>query len=142
MKRWFYILLGGLGLSLAAGAVVAMVWFKPIGTNNAIILLISEVVLILLGVFLGTIGLINGRNAGELNISAYMKSPRRDYDVNGGEIHFRCPACQKPYRASPLLAGKSFTCRGCQKVFNVSPSNELPDELPGPMERRLLPAPG
>jgi hypothetical protein len=140
MKRWFYILLGGLGLSLAAGSVVAMIWFKPISSSNAILLLICECALILVGAALGTVGFINGRLAGEIDISAYMKAPRREYGVDGGEVDFRCPACGKPYRASPLLAGKPFTCRDCRTVFEVSPTGAVAN-LPKPIERRLLPSP-
>ena len=141
MKRWFYILLGGLGLSLAAGSVVAMIWFKPISSSNAILMLICECALILVGIALGAVGFINGRLAGEIDISAYMKAPRRDYGVDGSEVDFRCPACGKPYRASPLLVGKPFTCRDCRNVFEVSQSNGG-GKLPEPTERRLLPAPG
>jgi hypothetical protein len=149
MKRWFYILLGGLGMSLTSGAIVAMIWLQAPGNTNPARVLICEGVLLVAGIAMGVMGFINGRNAGELDINGYMKAPRRDYGVDGHEIGFYCPACKKGYRASPLLAGKQFTCRDCQKVFSVTPSDKMPDnsgeatgETPGPVERRMLPAPG
>jgi len=138
MKRWFYILLGGLGMSLVVGAIVAMIWVTPLSSLNAVRALVCEVLMLVVGSVLSVVGFIYGRNAGELDISKYMKTPRRDHGVDGAEIRFACPVCHKGYRGSPLLAGKSFTCRDCRQVFEVSTSNQLP----GTTERRLLPAPG
>jgi hypothetical protein len=135
MRRWFYILLGGLGMSLAGGSVAGLIWLQPPGQSNAIRMVILEAVLIVGGIGMAIVGFVNGRNAGELDIKKYTV---RDHGVGGGEIHFACPACGKGYHASPLLAGKKFTCRDCRQVFEVSQSKGLS----GPLERRLLPAPG
>ena len=134
MRRWFFILLGGLGLSLVGGSVAGLLWLQPPGQSNALRMIILEAVLIVAGMTLAIIGFVNGRNAGELDVKNY---PRRDYGVGGSEINFGCPACGKMFRGSPLLAGKKFTCRDCRQVFEVSESKRLN----GPVQRRLLPAP-
>ena len=138
MKRWFYILIGALGVSLFMGAVAAYLWYQPLGQSNITRTAILEIAGVVLGAILAVIGFINGRNAGELDISSYMRTPRKDYGVNGGEISFACPVCKKGYRASPLLIGKPFTCRDCKKSFKVSPLAQLPDTA----ERRLMRAAG
>jgi hypothetical protein len=141
MRRWFFILMGAVGVCLTAGAVVGMVYVQPLSQLNATRALIVEIIGLILGVVLGIAGFVNGRNAGELDISTYMKARRRDHHVSGSEISFACPACGKRYRGSPLLAGKPFTCRDCQQVFSATPSDASSTEPPGPMQRRLLPHP-
>ena len=138
MKRWFYILMGGLGicLALASAFMLCQPPFVTLGYQK--IVTISEFVSIPLGIAMAWIGLVNGRSAGEFDIGAYNRASRkRDHHVAGTEIDFSCPVCHKGYRASPLLAGKPFTCRECNQVFDVPKKSQPPQVDPS----HLLPAP-
>jgi len=142
MKRWFYIFLGGLGFGLAL-ACGFMIWWAPqLPPPYNLWLTICEYVFIPLGVVLGVMGFINGREAGEFNIAEYKRSSRkRDHHVSGTEIEFACPICHKIYRASPLLAGKPFNCRDCREVFEVPGSSPPPPPPSSVNQQRLLPEP-
>jgi predicted RNA-binding Zn-ribbon protein involved in translation (DUF1610 family) len=132
MKRWFYILLGAVGIMLAIWS--AFMFFDPPWVPPAYErwLVVAEIVLGILGVILGWVGFLNGRKAGEFDIGQYVRSSRkRDHHVAGMEIEFSCPACHKIYRASPLLAGKPFSCRECGGTFVV---NSNAPALPGPTQ--------
>jgi hypothetical protein len=139
MKRWFYILLGGLGVGLALASAF-MLWLSPsLPPPYPTPVLICEYLFIAVGLGLGWMGFVNGKRAGEFDIADYIKSGRRrDHHVSGTEIRFECPMCHKGYRASPLLAGRGFTCRECQQMFTVTASQDFPQVN----ERRLLPEPG
>ena len=119
MRRWVFILLGGFGAGLVVLAGF-MIWLsqtmEPRFANR---IWIGSSVAIVAGLTLCVIGFVQGRQAGELDISSYAKAPRRDYHVAGSEIGFECPICHKTYRASPLLAGKPFKCRECRESFDV-----------------------
>jgi hypothetical protein len=139
MKRWFYILLGGLGVCLSLVAAF-LLWQSPwIPPGDQVLVTVLEYAAIPVGIGLACLGWINGKRAGEFDIAAYVKSSRkRDHHVSGSEIDFECPVCHKGYRASPLLEGRPFTCRECQQVFNVSEKSDRPrpeDDM------RLLPGP-
>jgi hypothetical protein len=114
-----FILMGGLGAGLAVLAGLAM-WLSPSvdGRYRNTVVVIAWTMLPI-GVIMCITGFIQGRRAGELDISAYARAPRRDYHVSGNEIEFVCPSCRKTYRASPLLGGKPFICRECAVTFNV-----------------------
>jgi hypothetical protein len=139
MKRWFYILLGGLGVAVSLASLF-LIWQSPfIPPAYQVLVTVIEYVSIPLGLGLGFMGLINGRRAGEFDIGAYNRSSRkRDHHVSGSEIEFECPVCHKGYRASPLLAGKPFTCRDCREGFDVPRNSSFTS---GP-QHRLLPGPG
>ena len=136
MKRWLYILLGGLGVGLALASMF-LLWqsfFIPPAYQSLVA--VCEYLAIPLGLGLGVLGFVNGKRAGEYNIAAYIKASRkRDHHVSGSEIDFTCPVCHKVYRASPLLAGKPFKCRDCQQAFDVPRESVFPPIN----ERRLLP---
>ena len=119
MRRWVYILLGGFGAGLVVLAGFMLWLSQTIEPRFATAIMIGSSVAIALGLTLCLIGFVQGRRAGELDISAYTKAPRRDYGVAGTEIDFECPICHKSYRASPLLAGKPFKCRECRESFDV-----------------------
>jgi hypothetical protein len=91
-----------------------------------------EIILVVAGIALALIGLYGGRGAGEFDPAILVKSSaRRDHHVDGTEIDFRCPTCQKVYRASPMLAGRPFMCRECNGKFEVPVVSNI----------RALPAP-
>jgi hypothetical protein len=114
-----FILMGGLGAGLVALAGLAMWLSTIIEGRYASAIAIAGWVILPIGLVLCVLGFVQGRRAGELDISAYTRTPRRDYHVAGQEIEFICPSCRKTYRASPLLGGKPFICRECQVTFNV-----------------------
>jgi hypothetical protein len=119
MRRWWFILLGGFGAGLSAWAAF-MLWLAPVVPPRLTVpLMVGEIISIVLGLILCIVGFVQGRRAGEMDITQYTKTPRRDYGVAGAELDFQCPLCKKGYRASPLLAGKPFTCRDCREVFDV-----------------------
>ncbi len=125
MRRWMFILLGALGAGLAGWAAFWL-WLSPtVEPRFATLLNIFAVAGIIVGSSLCAIGFIQGKRAGELDISAYTRTPRRNHGVAGAEIDFECPICHKGYRASPLLAGKSFKCRDCREIFSVSARRSL-----------------
>jgi hypothetical protein len=139
MKRWFYILLGGLGVGMALGSIFLILQAQFIWPAYQTLATVLEYVSIPVGLVLGWMGLIYGKQAGEFDIAAYIKSSRkRDHHVSGSEIEFACPMCHKIYRASPLLAGKPFICRDCREVFDVTEKSGEPDVH----EMRLLPGTG
>jgi hypothetical protein len=139
MKRWFYILLGGLGVCISLASAFLLWQSQFIPPAYQAVVTIFEYVSIPLGIGLACLGWINGKRAGEFDIAAYVKSARqRDHHVSGSEIDFECPVCHKAYRASPLLVGRPFTCRDCREVFNVSEKSVQPPVH----EMRLLPEPG
>jgi uncharacterized integral membrane protein len=120
MKRWFYILLGAFGVMLVMLSIFTMIETPAIPLAYTQWLLPSQVGLIILGSILACAGFLNGKKAGEFDVRQYVKSARkRDHRVDGTEIDFACPACNKSYRASPLLAGKPFSCRECGGTFIV-----------------------
>lgn len=119
MRRWTFILMGGLGAGLVVLAVLGM-WLTSIIEGryvNAVV--IASWIMLPIGIVLCVVGFVQGKRAGELDISAYTRARPRDYHVAGHEIEFVCPSCRKTYRASPLLGGKPFICRECQITFNV-----------------------
>ena len=133
MKRWFYILLGGLGMGLMAAAVFVLCAssdLPPAISSTAFH--IAEYIAVVVGLVMGVVGFIYGREAGELDIRQALKAGRRDHGVAGKEIDFECPICHKGYRASPMLAGKPFTCRECREVFDVPLSSAVFPALPAP----------
>jgi hypothetical protein len=119
MRRWVYILMGGLGAGLVVMAGFMFWLSQSIEPRFATAIMIISSIAVVVGLFLCVIGFVQGKRAGELDISAYTRTPRRDYGVAGAEIDFACPVCHKPYRASPLLAGKPFKCRECRESFDV-----------------------
>jgi ribosomal protein L37AE/L43A len=120
MKRWFYILLGGFGIMLTLWALFTIMYTPAVPPAFTQWVLPIQIGLAILGLILGWVGFLNGRDAGEFDVGKYVRSARkRDHNVNGTEIDFACPACQKTYRASPLLAGKPFSCRECGGTFIV-----------------------
>ena len=135
MKRWFYILLGGFGLGLSLWAGF-MLWLGgPIILSATAYVMPVEISLVVIGIVLAGLGLYNGREAGEFDPRRYNRaSQRRDHHVGGSEIDFRCPTCQKVYRASPMLAGKPFMCRECNGRFQVPAVSSI-RALPGPTAR-------
>jgi hypothetical protein len=139
MKRWFYILLGGLGICLALASMFLLWQSQFIPPAYQVRVEICEYISVPLGLLLGYLGFVNGKRAGEFDVAAYIKASRkRDHHVSGTEIEFSCPVCHKGYRASPLLAGRPFTCRDCQEVFEVPRDSGFTQMN----ERRLLPEPG
>jgi hypothetical protein len=119
MRRWVYILLGGFGAGLVVLAGFMMWLSQSIEPRFYTRIMILSWAAIAIGLTLCVIGFVQGKRAGELDISSYAKAPRRDYHVAGDEIDFACPVCHKAYRASPLLAGKPFKCRECKESFDV-----------------------
>jgi hypothetical protein len=119
MRRWVYILMGAFGAGLVVLAGFMLWLMQSIEPRYGPAITIISPIVIVVGLTLCVIGFVQGRRAGELDISAYAKTPRRDYGVAGTEIDFVCPICHKPYRASPLLAGKPFKCRECRESFDV-----------------------
>jgi hypothetical protein len=139
MKRWFYILLGGLGVGLALASMFLIWQSQFVPPSYQTLVAVVEYVSVPLGLGLGCMGLINGRRAGEFDIAAYNRASRkRDHHVSGAEIEFECPMCHKGYRASPLLAGKPFTCRECREVFDVPKTSSSNTRH----QRALLPGTG
>jgi hypothetical protein len=115
-----FILMGGLGASLVALAGLGM-WLSSSNIEGRYVnaVLICAWVILPIGVVMCAVGFVQGKRAGELDISAYTRARPRDYHVAGREIEFVCPSCRRSYRASPLLGGKPFICRECQVTFNV-----------------------
>jgi hypothetical protein len=129
MKRWFFILLGGFGLGLSLWSAFMLCLGAPVILGFAAYMLPAEIGLMVAGVVLAVIGFYSGRTVGEYSYKSYSK--RGGNQVNGVEVQFRCPSCQKVYRGSPMLAGKPFMCRGCGGQFVVPAASEV----------RALPAP-
>ena len=119
MRRWVFILLGGFGAGLVVLAGFMLWLSQTMEPRFATRILVGAIVAIVVGLVLCVIGFVQGKRAGELDITAYTRMKRRDYGVEGAEINFECPICHKSYRASPLLAGKPFKCRECQESFDV-----------------------
>jgi hypothetical protein len=129
MKRWFFILLGGLGLGLSLWSGFMLCLGGPVILGFAAYMLPAEIGLMALGVVLAVVGFYSGRSVGEYSYKSY--SHRRHQPRGGAEIQFRCPSCQKVYRGSPMLAGKPFMCRDCGGRFEVPTVSEI-FALPAP----------
>ncbi len=85
MKRWFYILLGGIGVGMALGSLFLIWQAQFIWPAYQTLATILEYVLIPVGLGLGWMGLIYGRQAGEFDIAAYVKSSRSRQPAAGGQ---------------------------------------------------------
>jgi len=68
MKRWFYILLGGLGMGLALASLFLLWQSQFIPPAYQVRVQVCEFISVPLGLLLGYLGFVNGRRAGEFDI--------------------------------------------------------------------------